>query len=142
MNEDDFKPNAKIFLNEIGLIAYDIPKKADCETPDFEVVGENSRYTIELKIKSDDPEEIRRDLEILSRGEILSKSTPVGPRNRMYGVVKKGVNQMDEHDPENKTLGYYPRMDSDGQYLIMSVFKGTDPRNGIYYKKLDYTWSY
>lgn len=103
MNEDDFKPNAKIFLREIGLTAHDIPEKDDCETPDFDVNGENSRYTIELKIKSDDLEEIKRDLEVLSRGEILSKSTPVGPKNRLYGIVKKGVKQMEEHDQENKT---------------------------------------
>ncbi len=103
MNEDEFKPNAKIFLKSIGLTANDIPEKDDCETPDFDVESENSRYTIELKIKSDDPEEIKKDLEVLSRGEILSKSTPVGSRNRMYGIVKKGVKQMIEHDPDNKT---------------------------------------
>ncbi len=103
MNEDDFKLKAKIFLKEKGLTAHDIPKKHDCETPDFNVDGENNKYTIELKIKSDDPEEIKRDLEILSHGEILSKSTSTGPRNKLYGIVKKGVRQMEDHDPEKKT---------------------------------------
>ena len=39
-------------------------------------------------------------------------------------------------DPENKELAFYPLIDTDGHYLLMFVFKGTDPRNGIYYKKL------
>lgn len=103
MNEDGFKQKVKSFLRDIGLTAHDISEEGDSETPDFDVEGENTRYTIELKIKSDDPEEIKKDLEVLSRGKILSKSTPVGPRNRLYGIVKKGVQQMEEHDPGKMT---------------------------------------
>jgi hypothetical protein len=68
------------------------------------VLGKNGRYTIELKIKSDNPEEIRKDNEILSRGEVLSKVTPVGPRNRLYAIIEDGVNQIKEYDPESKTF--------------------------------------
>ncbi len=103
MNENDFKPIAKEILKELGLSAHDIPPKKGRETPDFDVAGKSSKYTIELKIKSDDPEEIKKDLEILSQGEILSKSTPIGPRNRLHAIIKKGVDQMKEHDPKNET---------------------------------------
>lgn len=103
MKENEFKPLAKNFLSGIGLTAHDIPPKEGCKTPDFDVEGKSSRYTIELKIKSDDPEEIKHDLEILSQGKILNKSTSVTPRNRLYAIIKEGVQQMEEHDPENKT---------------------------------------
>lgn len=103
MNDNDFKSIAKEILKKLGLIAHEIPPKEGCEAPDFDVVGKSSRYTIELKIKSDDPEEAKKDLEILCKGEILNKSTSMGPRNRLYAIVKKGVDQMVEHDPGIKT---------------------------------------
>ncbi len=104
MKEDDFKPNAKAFLNQLDMTVHDIPRKDDLRTPDFFVESAKDKYTIELKIKSDDPEEIKRDTEILSRGEILSKATPVGPRNRLYAIIGDGVEQMNVADPENKTF--------------------------------------
>lgn len=103
MNEEDFKPFVKTFLSELGFRVNYIPRQ-NSRTPDFDVEGNNSRYTVELKIKSDDPDEIERDNEVLSRGEILSKTTPIGPRNRLYAIIKDGVDQIKEHDPENKTF--------------------------------------
>ena len=102
MNEDEFKPYVKAFLEELGLRVHDIPRQ-NSRTPDFDVKADNSEYTIELKIKSDNPEEIEKDNQVLSRGEILEKATPVGPRNRLYAVVKDGVDQMKEYDPKNNT---------------------------------------
>jgi hypothetical protein len=103
MNEDEFKPFIKSFLNELGLSVRDIPCQ-NSRTPDFDVASKNERYTIELKIKSDNPEEIKNDNEILSRGEVLSKATPTGPRNRLYAIIEDGVNQIKEHDPESNTF--------------------------------------
>jgi hypothetical protein len=103
MSEDEFKPFIRSFLGELGLSVQDIPRR-NSRTPDFDVVGKKGRYTIELKIKSDNQEEIKRDNEILLRGEVLSKARPVGPRNRLYAIIKDGIDQMKEHDPENNTF--------------------------------------
>lgn len=39
-------------------------------------------------------------------------------------------------DPMNKQLSFPPTVSEDGQYLILHVYQGTDPKNRIYYKKL------
>ena len=103
MNENQFKSIVKAILKELGLIANDIPRK-NSKTPDFDVSGQNSKYTIELKIKSDDPEERKRELKTLAKGEIVSKSIPIGPRNRLYGIIKEGIEQMAEYDPQHNTF--------------------------------------
>ena len=103
MNENQFKPIVKSILKELGLIANDIPHK-NSKTPDFDVYGQNSKYTIELKIKSDDPEERKRESKALAKGEIVSKSISTGPRNRLYGIIKEGIEQMAEYDPSHKTF--------------------------------------
>lgn len=103
MNENKFKPIAKKLLKQLGLDAHDIPRK-DSKTPDFDVIGKNSRYTMELKIKGDDPEEIKQDSKALARGELVSKEIPTGPRNRLYAIIKEGVEQMEDYDSENKTF--------------------------------------
>lgn len=103
MKENKFKPIAKNLLKELGLEVHDISSK-NSKTPDFDVKGGNSRYTIELKIKGDDPDEIKQDSETLTRGEIVNKEIPIGPRNRLYAIIKEGIKQMTEHDPKNKTF--------------------------------------
>lgn len=40
-------------------------------------------------------------------------------------------------DPKRKELSFEPLMDDEGTVLLIDVFNGTDPRNGIYYSKLD-----
>lgn len=104
MKEDEFKPLAKGLLRQLGLGVEDIHSRDGLLTPDFEAIGKNSRYTIELKIKGDDPEEISSDSEALSRGEIVTKSIPIGPRNTLAGIIRKGVQQMVEHDPEGESF--------------------------------------
>jgi prolyl oligopeptidase len=39
--------------------------------------------------------------------------------------------------PDNKELGFAPAVTEDGKYLVVYVYHGTDPRNRIYYKRLD-----
>lgn len=103
MNESEFKPLAKKLLNQLGFEVADIDTKNDGQSPDFDVIGENSRYTVELKIKGDDPVEIEKDEAALKRGELVSKSIPIGPRNRLAGIIRKGVEQIVDHDPKNET---------------------------------------
>jgi prolyl oligopeptidase len=38
--------------------------------------------------------------------------------------------------PDNKELGFAPVVTEDGEYLIVYVYHGTDPRNRIYYRRL------
>jgi hypothetical protein len=103
MNESELKPIAKNFLNHFGFEVLDIDEKGDDESPDFDIIGKNSRYTIELKIKGDDSAEIERDENSLKKGQLISKSIPIGPRNRLSGIIRKGVGQIVTHDPERKT---------------------------------------
>lgn len=103
MEENEFKPIAKRLLKTFGFKVEDIPCR-NSETPDFHVSGKASTYTIELKIKEDDPEEIKKDSTILLTGKILGKEKPTGPRNRLYAIAKKAVDQIKKHDPKNKTF--------------------------------------
>lgn len=104
MEESKFKPSVKKFLEERGFIVQDIqPKvKEGLQTLDFHVEGKNSNYTIELKIKDDNPEEIKEGRKILLKGEILEKSIPAGPRNKLFGIIEDGVEQIKGYDPESK----------------------------------------
>lgn len=104
MKEEEFKPIAKELLKQFGLVVNDITSREGVLTPDFEAIGKNSKYTLELKIKGDDAEEVTRDSEALSRGELVTKSIPIGPRNRLAGIIRKGVQQMVEHDPEGESF--------------------------------------
>jgi len=100
MNEVIFKPVIREFLTELGMHVRDIPCR-DSRTPDFELKDEHDTYIVELKIKSDDPVEIERDNSVLNSGRILEKAIPAGPRNRLYAVIKGGVEQFKEYDPKN-----------------------------------------
>ena len=40
-------------------------------------------------------------------------------------------------DSENKEFSFPPTVSEDGQYLILHVYHGTDPKNRIYYKKIN-----
>lgn len=56
MKEEEFKPIVKRFLQSLGFDVFEIDIKQGILTPDFEAIGKNDKYTIELKIKGDDPE--------------------------------------------------------------------------------------
>lgn len=104
MKEEEFKPIAKIILKRLGFDVFEIEPEQGVLTPDFEAIGKKDKYTIELKIKGDDPEEISRDLEALSRGESVTKSIPIGPRNTLGGIIREGVQQILEHDPKGESF--------------------------------------
>jgi len=40
-------------------------------------------------------------------------------------------------DKINKELGFSPYVTEDGDYLVLYVYHGTDPKNGIYFRKTD-----
>ena len=103
MKESEFKPLVKQFLNQFGFEVFDIPENEKSKSPDFDVVGDKDRYTLELKIKGDDPIEIQNDENALLKGELVSKSIPVGPRNTLAGIIRDGVKQNIDHDPDHNT---------------------------------------
>ena len=39
--------------------------------------------------------------------------------------------------PDQKEWGFSPLITEDGQYLIINIWHGTDPRNRVYYRKVD-----
>ena len=54
---------------------------------------------------------------------------------------KLGTDQTDDkliyEDKNDKELGFSPWITDDGKYLILFVWKGTDPKNRIYYRPVD-----
>jgi prolyl oligopeptidase len=40
-------------------------------------------------------------------------------------------------DPANKEIGFWPAVTDDGDYLLLIVYHGTDPQNGIFYRRTD-----
>ncbi len=100
--KDNYSKNVVIeILKEIGLEAKKIPSQADVKTPDINAWHEKDKYIIELKVKSDDLEETKRERESLKRGEIVGNETPTGPRNRLYAIISDGVEQMKNYDPNH-----------------------------------------
>jgi len=104
MKEEEFKPIAKEYLKSLGFDVFDIENKQGVLTPDFAVIGKNDKYTIELKEKGDDPEEILRDNETLLRGEFLTKNIPIGIRNTLKGIIDDGVQQIKQYDPKGESF--------------------------------------
>ncbi len=60
--------------------------------------------------------------------------------NRVY-FHRLGTDQLDDRlvfeRPDAKELGFHPDTTEDGKYLVLTVYHGTDPRNGLYYMPLD-----
>ena len=98
MNERDFKKIVRGIFRQLGLDPRDIPRKENCLTPDFEVVGKDSKYTVELKIKDDDPEELSRETQMLLSGGVVEQTIPLGPRNTLAGLIREGIRQILAHD--------------------------------------------
>lgn len=90
-------------LEPYNFQVYSLEPLEVSKTPDLEVFGRKDKYTIELKIKGDDPGEIARTNAILSSGQLVSKVTPLTIRNRLYGVISSGVKQLQNHDPNGES---------------------------------------
>lgn len=103
MKESGFRPLIRQFLGQFGFEVLDIDTNEKSKSPDFEVIGQSEKYTLELKIKGDDPIEVQNDEDAILSGELVSKSTPVGPRNTMSGIIREGVKQLLDYDPDHRT---------------------------------------
>lgn len=98
MNENEFKPVVKQFFQGIGLDVCEIDPSGHSKQPDFKAIGKGDEYLIELKIKDDDPQWIEEQDAKLSKGELATVAKRVVPRNKLFGIIKKGVKQMTEFD--------------------------------------------
>jgi len=105
MDEDQFKPLLRSWFESKGFNVTDIPT-ANHPTPDFRIGNQAEEFLVELKIKSDDPENLARDSEILASGHILQRAVPLTRRNRLETIVEEGCAQMKSFDPEKQLLHF------------------------------------
>ncbi len=116
MKDTESKKVVIKILKEMGLEADAIQPQGNLPTPDIKAWDKKDKYIIELKIKSDDLEEVKKDIEILNSGKILGKETPIGPRNRLYAIITEGVNQLTSYDSEHTAF-----------HIIWIYSSGRDP---------------
>jgi prolyl oligopeptidase len=50
--------------------------------------------------------------------------------------TEQSLDELVYERPEDKTLGFSPWITEDGHYLVLWVYRGTDPKNRIYIRKL------
>lgn len=91
MNENEFKPIVREILHRFGFQVCDLKPNEETLIPDFEVSGKSSKYTVELKIKGDDLEQIADESKALTLGGVVGKSIPIGLRNTLAGIIRTGV---------------------------------------------------
>lgn len=87
------------FLSSRGLSCHRIPE-SNRRTPDYLIRQAVRDVLLELKIKSDDPDEMAESLAALEAGLLASRSKPLRPTNTVSGVICDGAKQMIEHDTE------------------------------------------
>ncbi len=70
-------------------------------TPDYLISLPKKNSLLELKIKSDNPDQIETSHAVMASGDIGSRSKTLGPTNTVSRVISDGAKQMIEHDPQN-----------------------------------------
>jgi len=103
MKENEFKLIIKEVLKKFRMECKDIPLQNN-KTPDLEIVGQKDRYFLELKIKGDDPIEIENDRKALKQGEMVTKSIPLAPRNRLSAIIKDAIDQLNGFEPSHNNF--------------------------------------
>lgn len=94
MNPEEFVIQA---LQYWGLEVSKIQEQEE-KTPDFFAIAGDSSYLIELKTKSPNPEALERRNASLDAGELFGESTPMVRRNRLSGIIRSAVEQLDAFD--------------------------------------------
>ncbi len=98
-SEDQMKKTLRGFFRDNGFEVDDIPE-GDEERADILISNDSERIILELKIKGEDEEELSDRREILDSGSVYSRSESSLRRNRMSGLVRKGVSQLVETPDE------------------------------------------
>ena len=93
MNDDSIKAMISKFLIAKSFSVTEMGVGMD-EIPDLRATISGESFLIEIKTKGDDPQEIRREQELLAAGKVVNRSESLGRRNRLSAIVKKGVVQL------------------------------------------------
>lgn len=122
------------------MMLEDIKTQGEQRTPDFLMSGKKDTCLIELKIKEDDPAEIESIAEELESGEVVSRETPAGRRNRLDNIIGDGVEQLVSYDSSRKQFhvlwihcdgrdpDFYRRRFTATMYGIQELFTIDDDR--------------
>jgi len=94
-SEEQMKETLRGFFRDSGFSVEDI-EETDVERADFLIANDSETTILELKIKGEDEEELADRREVLDSGSVYSRSESSLRRNRMSGLVKKGVSQLVE----------------------------------------------
>jgi hypothetical protein len=93
------KKNIASFLEEQGLGVEEVPR-ASIKTPDLLIeAGTSGAVLMEIKSKTDNPEEIRDLVEQMKTGRVVEHSKPTSQWDRLDSIIKDGVAQLTTHDP-------------------------------------------
>lgn len=93
---------SRLFLENLGANVQDIPTSSKRES-DFLAAFGTCKVLIEEKTKFDNPTNLTKRAEVLSKGEIYGNSTPIVRDNRLSGIVSYAASQLQssseqEHD--------------------------------------------
>lgn len=93
----------RLLLEHWGVSVRDIPTSYKKES-DFLAMFDNCKVLIEEKTKLDDPVQMSKRTEVLSKGEIHMSSAPIIRNNRLSGIISGAAKQLhssseqEEHD--------------------------------------------
>lgn len=91
--EDEMRNTIRGFFHELPFQIEDIPE-GDEERADFLINDGDNKVLLELKIKGEDCNEVKERREVLSAGEVYLRSESSLRRNRLSGLIRKGVSQL------------------------------------------------
>lgn len=87
-------------LASLNLPSSRIPESGK-RTPDYLISLPKRDVLLELKIKSDNPDQIETSQAVMASGGIGSRSKALRPTNTVSRVISDGAKQMIEHDLQN-----------------------------------------
>ncbi len=99
-SEDEMKDTLREFFQKNGFAVEDIPE-SNGKRADFLICDHSTKALLELKIKGEDEMELSERNGILDSGEVYIRSESSLRRNRLSGLIKKGVSQLMETPLEN-----------------------------------------
>jgi hypothetical protein len=94
--DEALKQGCMKLLDKYGFVTRPLPSAPPRRTPDFEATKESELFLFELKERVDDPESLKREREVLDRGEVAESFESMGPDGRVSEKARDGVRQLRE----------------------------------------------
>ncbi|MFH1919405.1 MAG: hypothetical protein ABIP48_05890 [Planctomycetota bacterium] len=92
-------------LQSLGLVVTDIPEsESDGKRADLLANDDTFQYLIEVKQRFEDPEQRESNLQRMSEGEVVPSSEPHSYSNRIDGILRDGLKQIDETPADDNTF--------------------------------------